>query len=723
MRNIKLFLMSVSFFAMLFFACKGTGKTGQGAQEADKNKNNPTPTPQVQDGDKTKFDIEKVVLGYTNIGEGASLERKDLNSSVVLQDMEVSGAKFPIIIKHKNKFTIEKIDITINGSPITENPEMSKYLMKWEVNLAKNTKTAFKITIKADPQVPNASLYETINISFNVTYKDLEIKKLIGTRIGITHNSKKTNTTWYEMTALAISPDVHRELSLLESGKEVVAVANDKPKLTITLAKSTEQAKAIIKLNDTDLNLDFEEGKTKLEATLPTLTKGDGNVLSITLTKKDKAGKVQYEKKNYSLKLNYKPLLSLKSLTVNGKTYQAPVPDEMVVSHDDVDPITLAAEGDVAGAIASFKKEGPNDAQGKPTWIDLVSSSISLAKGNAVKIRCYLALDGYTSVWRAFTLKRKKENKVAVTYSVEGGIGGALTAKVQGESETFTSGKNVDVGKDVVFTATSESGYVLDKWIVDGKDITWATLEYIHKIEKACEVKVKFKSLKLQIESVTIAQKPCQKDSVVDVAKNEVELVVVIKDEEGHSYSGTDLKAYANDVAETHSLGDAHYCSVSGLQEGENPIKVEAKLGTSVKDTFNFKVKYTKPSISIDEIKADDKKASLQAGQTDKYTVELGDSATQFAKLEVKITPESSQEISKFKLEVLKGTEVYVANGLFASSGAQAVCSITKPDSKTAFDLHHDMDNEQWLEFYTLKLYYDNILKKTLTLKANGKYD
>ena len=62
-----------------------------------------------------------------------------------------------------------------------------------------------------------------------------------------------------------------------------------------------------------------------------------------------------------------------------------------------------------------------------------------------------------------------KINEYAVTFSVDG-TGGTLKAKADGIAETTISPINVEHDKIVTFTATAESGYVVDKWTVTSAD-------------------------------------------------------------------------------------------------------------------------------------------------------------------------------------------------------------------------------------------------------------
>ena len=79
-----------------------------------------------------------------------------------------------------------------------------------------------------------------------------------------------------------------------------------------------------------------------------------------------------------------------------------------------------------------------------------------------------------------------------VTFSVDGG-NGTLTAKVDGSE--ISSGDTVEHGKTVVFTATPDTNFAVDKWTNGGSDITEAGANetYNHTVSANANIKVKFK--------------------------------------------------------------------------------------------------------------------------------------------------------------------------------------------------------------------------------------
>ncbi|MGP1576857.1 MAG: leucine-rich repeat protein [Treponema sp.] len=90
----------------------------------------------------------------------------------------------------------------------------------------------------------------------------------------------------------------------------------------------------------------------------------------------------------------------------------------------------------------------------------------------------------YTAQWQI--------NQYIITFSADGTLAnGMLKAEVDGSE--ITSGKPVEHGKTVTFTATSHSGYEVYKWTVDGAAVTSSTANtHTITVTKAAEVKVRF---------------------------------------------------------------------------------------------------------------------------------------------------------------------------------------------------------------------------------------
>ena len=93
-----------------------------------------------------------------------------------------------------------------------------------------------------------------------------------------------------------------------------------------------------------------------------------------------------------------------------------------------------------------------------------------------------------------------------INFGVDGGHG-TLTAKVDGAE--ISSGNKVEQGKTVVFTATPDTNFAVDKWTNGGSDIpeAGANETYNHTVTANANIKVKFKyagaDLTLDKRSVT----------------------------------------------------------------------------------------------------------------------------------------------------------------------------------------------------------------------------
>lgn len=332
-----------------------------------------------------KIEINKISLGYPNLSDkdGKIVEGSALNSNTVIPDFEVPDSKFPVIITHKTEFTVEQVFITFDGGAKEEvNPGAGgNTLIVKEYTLTENRKTSFVIEITADK-------YEPLKLSFNVTY----IRPLLKSLDSVTHITFTTNKGGDKKTVYGAAGD--KQITVLESGDEVLNVSTPQPKLTVTLMKSVGQPHAEMKLNSGSLAGDFPADGNKLEIDLPALNKGE-NPFEITLSKPG------YETKTYKLKLNYKPLLSLKKLEVNGTVYNTPLPSPILLEASDTNPVTLAAEVNEPGASLVFRKQTGNKfAEFTPP--------VSVAQGQTAKLQIFAKLDGYTSTFFNFVLTRKE---------------------------------------------------------------------------------------------------------------------------------------------------------------------------------------------------------------------------------------------------------------------------------------------------------------------------
>ena len=80
--------------------------------------------------------------------------------------------------------------------------------------------------------------------------------------------------------------------------------------------------------------------------------------------------------------------------------------------------------------------------------------------------------------------------KHAVSFTVVDGKGGTLTAKVDGGD--IASGKEVEEGKTVTFTATANDGYRVKGWTLNGNAVNGTAETYTHTVTQATTVSVSF---------------------------------------------------------------------------------------------------------------------------------------------------------------------------------------------------------------------------------------
>ena len=93
--------------------------------------------------------------------------------------------------------------------------------------------------------------------------------------------------------------------------------------------------------------------------------------------------------------------------------------------------------------------------------------------------------------------------KHAITFGVDG-ANGKLTAKVDGGD--IASGKEVEEGKAVIFTATADAGYRLKGWTLDDNAVNGTAETYTLTITKPATVKVSFEAIPPTKYTVTLNQ-------------------------------------------------------------------------------------------------------------------------------------------------------------------------------------------------------------------------
>ena len=133
----------------------------------------------------------------------------------------------------------------------------------------------------------------------------------------------------------------------------------------------------------------------------------------------------------------------------------------------------------------------------------------------------------------------------AINFSVDG-ANGTLTAKVDGNE--IASGKEVEEGKTVTFTATANSGYRVQGWTLDGSPITEAgtNTEYKLTVSKSATVSVSF-----EVTSV-------EGGAVLILSPDKLNIKVKAKTEDGSDITveGCTETTLANDTeTELHAKG------------------------------------------------------------------------------------------------------------------------------------------------------------------------
>ncbi|MGI5117445.1 leucine-rich repeat domain-containing protein [Treponema sp. SP13] len=128
----------------------------------------------------------------------------------------------------------------------------------------------------------------------------------------------------------------------------------------------------------------------------------------------------------------------------------------------------------------------PDEGYAVDTWSVTPEGDLA-AGGNASSSTATLSVSNDVIVTVTF-----KQVLCKIDFGVDGGHG-TLTAKVAGSK--IHSGDMVEHGETVVFTATPNSGYAVEKWMNGGSDITEAGANetYNHTVSANANIKVKFK--------------------------------------------------------------------------------------------------------------------------------------------------------------------------------------------------------------------------------------
>ena len=340
--------------------------------------------------------IDKIILGYPHISprDGKTVLGKDLNGETTIEDFEVPAAKFPIQVHHKSEFTVEQAFVTFDGGSKEEltNPVGRTIFMK-EYSLVQDKKTSVIIDITGEG-------YKPLKLTFNVTYKKAT-KKYVDDLTMISVIKNKGGAT--EIYGAAGKPIVN-----LKGGQTIIEVTRNDPTMTIFVRKAEgQQAKAEIKLDgEVMAGKDFATGQTKLEVKFDPLSAGKHHI-EIKLEKPD------YETANYDFYINYKPFLTFKSLTINGKTYNSlDQIKQIALKADDKNPVDISGEVNELGATVYFKRvEG-----GK--WVKF-TPPLDLEAGKNLPLTMNAELDGYTTTPFLFRLKREKLIEPIVITKIE----------------------------------------------------------------------------------------------------------------------------------------------------------------------------------------------------------------------------------------------------------------------------------------------------------------
>ena len=135
--------------------------------------------------------------------------------------------------------------------------------------------------------------------------------------------------------------------------------------------------------------------------------------------------------------------------TANGKVTASPaIPQDGKVDENTV--ITFTAKAD--------------DGYKVDKWTVTPAEALQTGTGADESETAKVKITADTTVSVSFIKKT-----YAITFSVEGGIGGKLEAKVDGKE--ISSGDMVEHGKKVEFTPKAEKGYRVKNWTLDGENI------------------------------------------------------------------------------------------------------------------------------------------------------------------------------------------------------------------------------------------------------------
>ena len=525
-------------------------------------------TPNLKD-----INIDFITLGYPNISprDGKKVMGEELNENKVLEDFEVPDAKFPIQVHHKSEFTVEQAFVTFDGGTKEEltNP-IGKTILAKDYTLVQDKKTPVIIDITGEG-------YKPLKLTFNVTYKKPE-KKYVDdiTNISIIRNKSGSLTNMYGA--------IGKPLTELKGGTTTIDVSREDPIMTISVRKGDGgQAKAEIKLDGTVMeNTDFATGSGMLEVHFNSLSRAKHHI-------EIKLEKPGYETANYDFYIHYKPLLSFKSLVINGTTYnQMAQIKQIKLEAIDPNPVTISGEVNEAGATISFKKlENGN-------WV-VFTPPLDLQEGKNLSLRMYASLEGYATTYFSFRLQRKIQvtpivfNKIEVD-GTEVAKGGTIeVSKLDAKVNLVVTLKQKY--EDINFTINDDPGLV--EFDSTGTIATFADFAVTKdgslpvKIHASCPpnytdceetITITHKTPakeKITITKIEVDGKEVQNDAIeVEKADAKVKLMVFLK----QKYENISFKL--NDVSLTPDLGEygmiATFNDFAITKDGSLQVKINA---------------------------------------------------------------------------------------------------------------------------------------------------
>lgn len=362
------------------------------------------------------IEVDKIILGYPNISDrdGKEVRGEDLTQDLTIPDFTVPDAKFPVQVHHKSQFTVEEVEISVNGGAKEKIASITKLMIGRDFTLVKDAKTKFEIYITGQGYYP-------LKLTFNVTYVEPDKKYLDDiTNIFVTTN-KKGNKEIYG--------GIGQRISLLAGGKTTINVSIAQPTIKIIVNKGSgeKQAKADISIDDNKVNKDFPQNSGVLEFNTDTLSQGSHSV-KIKITKEG------YEAGDYDFKLNYKPFLTFKEMKINNATYTDEDQIQMKtfkLEPQDTDPVVLSGKMQEDGVDLYFS-QAKKGSDGKVKYHKITDSKISVPEGEILSLRMYAKKMGYEDFKLSFRIQRKKGKEKIEVKNIEVGSkaiedGGSVT--------------------------------------------------------------------------------------------------------------------------------------------------------------------------------------------------------------------------------------------------------------------------------------------------------